>query len=581
MKLTAERGYAWKTMVRRSLLRVSSCLALAALLVGGVVPSRVVAQAPGRLSRPAAGDPAIRLVLLIAVDQFRPDYLTRFGEPTGGLRTLLTRGASFTDAHLEHAITVTAVGHSTMLSGATPSVSGIIDNTWYERTSKTNVESITDEAARIVGVEAGGGVGASPRRLLVSTLGDQLKLASGASPGAPEAPRVIGISLKDRSAILPAGHAADGAYFFRAGRFVTSTYYRETLPAWVEEVNARRLPESYAGKRWDFEGGSHAYPTEPGAPLNTAVTASPAGNELVLAMAKAALEHEQLGRRGVTDVLTVSFSSNDSVGHTYGPDSPEVRDITRQTDRQLEELLAEVERRVGLARTLVAFTTDHGVAPTPEAAAALRIPSGRFKLPALTAAIDAALDARFGEGTWIERASLPHVYLDHAVLTSRGIDASAVRAVAAEAAGRVAHVARVYTRDAVLSGQVPDDLISQRVTRGYHRDRSGDLHVVLEPFWMAAGTGSTHGTPYSYDAHIPLIIMGPGVEPGQYHQRVALNDLAPTLAVLLGVEPPSGSQGRVLAEALRRPLRPARQVVSPTATTRTPTRQGQAKATAP
>jgi len=519
------------------------------------------AQAPAPLAqaaraRPEAG-PQVRLVLLVAADQFRPDYLTRFGPLRAGFHTLMSRGAVFTDAHLEHGVTVTAVGHATMLTGATPSVSGIIDNVWYERASKSSVESITDRDVQIVGADAAAGIGASPRRLLVTTLGDQLKLVSGAAPGTPGSPKVIGIALKDHSAILPAGHAADGAYFLRGGRFVTSTYYRPDLPAWVADVNARQLPESYAGKRWEFEAGVREYPSETGERLYGAVMASPAGNELVLALARAALQHERLGQRGVTDVLTVSFSSNDAVGHTYGPESPEVRDMTRQTDRQLQQLLDEVERRVGLAHTLVAFTTDHGVGPVPEVAGAMRLPAGRFKAQDVTEAIEAALDARFGAETWIERNVHPHVYLNHALLASRGIDAAEARRVAADAAARVPHVARVYTRDAILAGQVPADLISSRVTRGYHRDRSGDLHVVLESLWTTAASGASHGTPYHYDAHIPLMLMGPGIVPGTYHSRVALNDLAPTLAAVLGVEAPTASTGRVLHEALQRMPPPA------------------------
>jgi predicted AlkP superfamily pyrophosphatase or phosphodiesterase len=538
-------------------LRVRSqrvALALVWLLLFTPAPH---AQSPRVPAAPAAraarnADPAVRLVLLIAVDQFRADYLTRFGPPRAGFRTLMTRGATFTNAYLEHGITVTAVGHATMLTGATPAVSGIIDNAWYERATKSNVESVTDVDARIVGGDDGAGIGASPRRLLVPTLGDQLKLSSSAAPGSPQAPRVIGISLKDRSAIMPVGHAADGAYFFRGGRFVTSTFYRQSLPAWVEAVNALRMPDAYAGKKWEYEGGTRAYPAEVGARLNTMAIAGPVGNELVLAMAKAALEHEQLGQRGVTDVLSVSFSSNDSVGHTYGPESPEVRDMTHQADRQVQQLLDEVERRVGLAHVLIAFTADHGVAPLPETTAAMRIPGGRFKPQIMLEAIEGALDSKYGAATWVERLSLPHVYLDHVLLADKGIDAAEARRIAAAAAARVAHVARVYTRDAILEGQVSADHISTLVTRGYHRDRSGDLHVVLEPHWTTAATGTSHGTVYGYDAHVPLIIMGPGIEPGVYPGRVALNDLAPTLATILGIEPPSGSQGRPLVEAMRR-----------------------------
>lgn len=231
--------------------------------------------------------------------------------------------------------------------------------------------------------------------------------------------------------------------------------------------------------------------------------------------------------------------------------------MTRQTDTQIQRLLTEVDRRVGLSRTLIAFTADHGVAPLPEALAAQRIPGGRFKAAAVTDAITAALEGAFGAGPWIEKASLPSVYLAAATIAARGADPAAVRRVAAEAAAGVPHVARVYTRDAILSGAVPRDSASERITRGFHRDRSGDLHVLLEPHWMTAAAGTTHGTPYGYDAHIPLILMGPGVHAGTYHDRVTLLDLAPTLAALLEVEPPSGSMGRVLTEALRRPGTPA------------------------
>lgn len=520
---------------------------LATLCLLGPHPRAQTRQAP-----PGAG-PTVRLVLLIAVDQFRADYLTRFGAPTAGLKTLVTRGAVFTDAHLEHAVTVTAVGHAAMLTGATPAVSGIINNTWYERATRTNVESITDHTVQIVGGGTTGGTGASPRRLLVTTLGDQLKQAAGVPAGAATAPRVIGISLKDRAAILPAGHAADAAYFLRGARFVTSTYYLDALPAWVQAVNDRNLVDAYAGRRWEYEGapeGGRVYPAASGAPLVEAVLTSPAGNELVLTLARAALAHERLGQRGVTDVLTVSFSANDSVGHRYGPDSPEVRDMTRRTDGQIQQLLEDVDRLIGLDRTLVAFTTDHGVAPLPEALSAARLPGGRFDAQALTNAVEQALDARFGAATWIERVVTPHVYLDHLVIAEMKADPAEVRRVAAESAGRLAHVARVYTSDMLTGGDTPLDRLSQRVVRNHHRDRAGDLHVVLEPNWIAAASGATHGSPYSYDSHIPLILMGPGLVAGTYHGHVALTDLAPTLATLLGLEPPNGAEGRVLQEAL-------------------------------
>jgi hypothetical protein len=492
--------------------------------------------------------PAVRLVLLIAVDQFRFDYLTRFrSEFRHGLDTLLTRGAVFTDAHLEHAQTVTAVGHATMLSGAWPSVSGIIGNSWYERETSGSVNSVTDLEERLLGQDDG--EPSSPRRLLVSTLADEIKIAAGRSPGV--APKAIGVSMKARSAILPVGRTADAAYWFEGSRFVSSTWYMPALPAWVDAFNARRLPESHAGKRWTFGRSSegHDLPTEAGARLFDAVYTSPFGNDILLALAREALAQERLGQRGVTDVFSVSFSSNDAVGHRYGPDSPEVHDITVKTDAVIGELLQEVDRLVGLSHTVVIFTTDHGVAPVPETANEQRLPGGRFQLRTQTAAVQQALSARFGEGRWV-LASGSSVYLNHALIAERELEAALVRRVAADAVQALPHVARVYTREQLVAGGLPDDRISQRAARSYHVARSGDIEVILEPYWMRASTGTTHGSPWGYDAHIPLILMGPGVAAGLYHQHAALNDVAPTLAAILGVATPTGSAGRVLGEAL-------------------------------
>jgi hypothetical protein len=365
-------------------------------------------------------------------------------------------------------------------------------------------------------------------------------------------PRSIGISMKARSAILPVGRTADAAYWFENGAFVSSTWYMPALTPWVEAFNARGLPASYAGKRWTFATGpgGHDMPTEVGPPLFDAVYHSPFGNDVLLALALDTLEHERLGQRGVTDVFSVSFSSNDSVGHDHGPDSPEVHDITVKTDAVIGELLREVDRRVGLQHTVIIFTTDHGVAPVPEMAMAQKLPGGRFQSRVLRDAIQRALAARFGDGQWV-LATGASVYLDHAIISERGLDAALVRRVAADAATAVPNVARVYTREQLLSGGLPDDRISQRVARSYHGVRSGDLEVVLDPYWiMRQDPGTTHGSPYAYDAHIPLILMGPGLTAGRYHRHAALNDVAPTLSAILGVGMPSGSSGRVLDEAL-------------------------------
>lgn len=534
-------------------MRRAGAILVAVVSLAVALPTAQRARTPAPIR---AEVPDVRLILLIAVDQFRFDYLTRFrSDYTAGIKRLLTDGAVFTNANLEHYPTVTAVGHATMLSGATPAASGIVGNDWFDRDTGANVTSVSDPAVKPVGSPTG--AAASPRRLLVSTVGDELKMASPATKGAPDAPRVFGVSLKDRSAILPVGRGADAAYWWdtKTGSFVSSTYYFADVPEWVRAFNDRKSADTHVGAAWTALATPSValkqLPKEPGAALYDAVYASPFGNEAVFAFADQLLVREQLGQRNTTDLLSVSFSSNDSVGHTHGPDSPQVRDISVRTDRTIGQLLARVDKLVGLQHTLVAFTTDHGVAPVPESLQERSLPGGRLTSKELFDPIQLALAARFGEGKWILGTAGSSPYLNYALMETLQLDPSEVRRVAADAAAKIPRVARVYTRDQLLRGQVPNDRIGTRVVRSYNAQRSGDLEIILEPYWMRQATGTTHGTPYSYDAHIPLILMGRRIKAGEYSQAVALNDLAPTISTLVGVEMPAASSGRVLTEVLR------------------------------
>lgn len=516
-------------------------------LAGLVVLVLALVLAAGRpFARQQTPAPSPRLLLVVVIDQFRYDFLPRFdSEYTGGLRRLLDGGAVFTNAYLEHYPTVTAVGHSTVLSGAIPSVSGIIGNDWFDRETGRNVSSVEDHGTQLLG---GDGIGSSPHRLLVSTVGDEMKRTRSADT------RVIGVSLKDRSAILPAGRRGDAAYWYDddTGAFVSSTYYFPALPAWVATFNAAAHASAFAGREWLpawAERPARVLPAEPGRRLNAAVYNSPFGNDLLAQFVEAAVEAEALGQRGVTDVLVVGFSPNDAVGHSYGPDSPEVRAASIAVDRTLGRLLDSLERTLGQGSVLVALTSDHGVSPVPEVLEASREPGGRIRGDFFEP-IEAALDARFGEADWIRGRAGTSPYLDYDVIAGHGLEAAEVRRVAADAALAIPHVARVYTRDQLLRQRAAADVIDARVLRGFHPQRSGDLEIVLDPFWIRGSTTATHGSPYNYDAHVPLILMGPGIAPGWYHAHVALNDLAPTLATMLGVAPPSGSVGRVLTEAL-------------------------------
>ena len=245
------------------------------------------------------------------------------------------------------------------------------------------------------------------------------------------------------------------------------------------------------------------------------------------------------------------FSSNDAVGHALGPNSPEVRDISIKTDRVLAKLFACLDERVGMRNVLVVLTSDHGVAPLPEDLARWKMPGGRMSSADLFGPIKSALEAKFGKGEWIVGTAGTTLYLNLDLVRQKELDAAEVRRVAATAAAAVPHVERVYTRDQLQRGEVPNDPISNRVARSFNEERSGDLEILLEPYWIRSSSGTTHGTPYSYDTHIPLIFMGSWIKPGHYPENVALNDLAPALATILGIETPSGSVGKVLNEIIQ------------------------------
>jgi predicted AlkP superfamily pyrophosphatase or phosphodiesterase len=491
----------------------------------------------------------LRLVVLIAIDQFRYDYLTRFrNEYKGGFDQLLKHGADFVNANLEHYPTVTAIGHSTMLTGATPKNSGIVGNDWFDRESGKSVTSVSDDSTQLVGGTVG--AGASPHRLLVSTVGDEMKRSHR------DHPKVIGMSLKDRSSILPAGHMADAAYWYdqKTGNFVSSTYYFHSLPEWVQTFNQRRSADKYAGAEWRYDPatptGSLKMPAEAGGKLSAAIYASPFGNELLEQFAEEAVRQEKLGQRDSVDLLTVSFSSNDAVGHSYGPDSPRVHDMCVRTDRDLGKLFAVLDKTIGMQHVLVVLTADHGVMPQVEQLQQDHMPGGRLTNAALFDPMRMALADHFGAGQWLLNTAGTSPYLNRALVAEKKLDMGEVERVAAAAIANVPHVSRVFTREQLLLGEVSGDKISERVIRSFNNGRSGDLEVLLDPYWIRGATGTTHGTPYSYDTHIPIIFMGPGIKSGRYVRPVALNDIAPSLATLLDIETPSGSVGRPLAEMM-------------------------------
>jgi hypothetical protein len=503
------------------------------LLLFAMAPTEMLLPAP---APEVPGKP--RLVVAITVDQFRYDYLTRFrGEYAGGFKRLLAGGAVYTNARYEHFPTVTAVGHSTILSGATPSLSGIVGNDWYDRDAGKQTTSVQDDNEKIVG--GSGEVGASPRRLLVSTVGDELKMGFGKQC------HVAGISLKDRAAILPVGHMADAAYWFeaRSGAMVTSTYYMPTLPDWVKEFN-RSGTNRYRGAEWM----GRKLPSD--AKVNGVLASSPFGNEFLEEFAERLIDAERFGADSSTDLLSVSFSSIDYVGHSFGPNSPEVRDMCIRLDAVIEKLFRFVDARVGLRNVVFLLLSDHGVAPMPEFLAANRMPGGRLAPRIVQDSVEQALTKQYGAAKWILSPSEHSVTLNYAAIEEKKLNYEEVVRVARDAILPIPHVLRVYTKPQLINGGVLEDQFGRRVMESFHLRRSADLYIFLEAYWIFGRSGTTHGTAYNYDSHVPVILMGPGIHPGQYNRNVAVNDVAPTLSTLMEIETPSGSVGHVLTECL-------------------------------
>ena len=509
----------------------------------------------------ADASPKPKLVVGIIVDQFRYDYLTRFrGDYHGGLDQMLTHGADFTNAFYAQVPTVTAVGHSIFMSGAMPAVSGIVSNWWYDRDGRKIVTSVCDWNEKTVGgaQEAQGrrctdADPASPRRLLVSTVGDELRTANSQS-------KVIGISIKARGAILPSGHRAAGAYWLDdvTGNFITSTFYMNELPRWASAFNARKLPAEYVNRKWEgFPDWSFRAKSGSAMPYEK-LPASPWGNELIERFTEEAITGEQLGQRGVTDLLTVSFSSNDYVGHRVGPDAPEVRDMAIRTDQVLAKLFHLIDEKIGLHNVIIVLSADHGVASTGAQDAATKMPGGYVAASEIEDAAQSALVKRFGKANWlIPNASEYGLCFDTQTLeNAKTVDG---KAVTDQELFKVVkqtllsmpnlHVSRVYSREQLENG-VEGDFIATAEMNGYYPRNSPDLAIVLEPGYARGTSGATHFSPYAYDRHVPVLFMGPGIKPGRYDQTITPNDIAPTLATMLDIQTPSGSSGRVLTELL-------------------------------
>ena len=540
-------------------MRMKRVWLLVALLVLGV--GTVVAQ-----------DRRPRLIVLLMVDQFREDYVDRFQSHwTGGLHRLLVEGAWFRQADYPYFNTLTCSGHATVTTGTYPSVHGMIANEWFDREAGMAQRCTSDESSRLISYGTGlDGAGKSAAHMRVSTLADELR--AQLNPGA----RVAAFSHKARSAVTLAGQGADAIAWLddRGGTWTTSSAYSaEVVPAVADFV--RRHPfENDFGKTWERSLPREAYLFEDPAigikPMEMSVTFphelrghgndpdrlsylrwlhSPFADEYVGRMALHVVQQLEFGKTTSTDFLALGFSALDRIGHEFGPDSHEVQDALIRLDQTLGELFRSLDSLVGQGSYVVALSSDHGVAPVPERARALDLDAGRIAQQELLDAVNRALIAALGPGARARALFNNDVYVDPGVAARLEDDEQAVVTIRNQLA-MVPGVRAVYMREEIEANQFDHDLIGQRIAQSYDPERSGDLTIVLKPYWIVDYATTTHGSGYDYDTRVPLFMMGKGIVPGEYLERVSPADIAPTLAFMAGVTLPH-AQGRVLTEALK------------------------------
>jgi len=516
-----------------------------------------------------------KLVVGIVVDQMRWDYLyryyDRYGE--GGFKRLLNDGFSCENTFINYLPSYTAVGHTVIFTGSIPAIDGIVGNDWIDQISGKSWYCTEDTAEQTVGA-AGKAGQMSPNNLLVSTITDELRLASNFHS------RVVGISLKDRAAILPAGHTANGAFWFddASGRFITSTYYMKALPDWAKQFNASDEPEKLVTKGWNtlypinsykqstadnvtWEGtfkGENApafphdmkniYKNDPGS-----IRSTPFGNTLTLDFAKAAVNGYNLGNEGATDFLTVNCASTDYVGHKYGPNSIEVEDTYLRLDQDFASFFKFLDEKVGKGNYLVFLTADHGAAHAIGFMKEHQIPADFLVSKKIDASLNEFLTKKFGTDKLISSSINYHLGFDLKKISENNLDYDAVKKATVSFLQKQPGIQFAVDIDNIGYVPIPEPIKSM-IINGYNTKRCGPIMIIPDAGWFAGhegGTGTTHGNWNPYDTHIPLVFMGWKIKPGITNRHIRMSDIAPTLAALLHIQMPNGNVGEVISEVVK------------------------------
>ncbi|GGG21167.1 alkaline phosphatase family protein [Christiangramia forsetii] len=512
-----------------------------------------------------------KLVVGIVVDQMRYDYLTRFWGQFGdeGFKRLVNEGFNFKNNHFNYVPTYTGPGHASVFTGTTPEYNGIIGNGWFDKFENKSVYCAGDDSVESVGTTSEAGR-MSPHRMKSTTFGDENRLHTQMKG------KTIGIALKDRGAILPAGHTANAAYWFHGreeAKWITSTYYMKGLPDWVKNFNNSEKAKTYL-KTWntlrdinsykesgvdenDFEFGyqgketaTFPYDLKTLASENgeyELIKATPFGNDLTAEFAKAAIKGENLGKDDVTDVLTLSFSSTDYVGHNFGVNSKEIEDTYLRLDLALADVLKYLDQTVGEGEYTVFLTADHGGVDVPSYLKSRKIPSGYFDDVTENKKIEEFVREEFKVDSLIQNISNSQIFLDYKVMRGEGLDAHKVQQKIAHYLLQQKSISRVYTREQLQSGSFTKG-ISSLIQNGFNQERSGDVVFVLDPGYIIyPEKGTTHGSGFIYDTHVPLIFFGKGIKHGSSLERTVIPDIAPTISAMLGISYPDASSGKPLS----------------------------------
>jgi predicted AlkP superfamily pyrophosphatase or phosphodiesterase len=516
-----------------------------------------------------------KLVVGIVVDQMRWDYLYRYYDryaADGGFKRLLNKGFSCENTMIPYAPTVTACGHAGIYTGSVPAIHGIIGNGWWSSQLNTSIYCTQDDSVKTVGSTTTAGQ-MSPVHLLTTTITDELRLATNFKS------KVIGVALKDRGSILPAGHSANAAYWYdtKTGDWITSTYYMNDLPQWVKDFNAKKLVDKYYAEDWStlYPLNTYKQSTEDDRPYENRpfgagtnfpynlkkfagtnsysyISVTPQGNTFTLEMAKAALTAEQLGKDSVTDFLAVSLSSPDYIGHTFGPNSVEAEDGFLRLDKSLGEFLNFLNSTVGEGQYLLFLSADHGAAHVPGFLKEHKIPAGNMDAEGLYTDLNKSLKEKFGVDELVVEISNCQVYLNHKLITTSKLNKKDILQWVIDYSSDYPGIDRAF-ESAALASTTLNATIKEIIANGYNASRSGDIQLIFKPQWIEGfkAGGTSHGLWNPYDAHIPLLWYGWNIKPGKLNRQTYMTDIAPTIAAMLHIQMPSGSIGHVIEEVTK------------------------------